>query len=416
MAIFSRFFGGAPDKKAFGQLVMKKMAAAGETRPMVFDEARFQVSIGGPGRGVNVLWLGNAWAEYCALPRDQRDGVFERYRPSVYSASETLMSREDAERVVLPRVRSRLYPVQLEPRLRRQLGAGVPVGVTLPSLPYRALADVLCASLCLDYPTRVVDCTSDMFTRWGAGFDDLWPAALRNLEALSEEPLREVAPGVFVSPWSDSHDAARLLLTRRFEALPLKGAPVAAVPNPDELVVTGSDDEAGLDELVTRMKMGLMAPRPLSSMPLVLRASGWAPFEAVPDSAAGKALAVLGAQCRLEVYESQQAMLTEACGVEERDVFVASYVAELNVDGRVRSSATWASGVPTLLPRCDVVSLVQLRGDDPDDADIIRVRWEDLQGIAGHRMRREADVWPERWLVEAFPSDDELAKLVPLAV
>lgn len=411
MGFLDRFFGGVPDQKAFAGLVIDHMKKSGETRPITFEPQRFQLVVGEPGGALNILFLGNAYEEFKALPKGDRNRVLQRYAPTEYSNVDAFDDKETAKRSLLPRIRDRLYATTLGLRTRQQFGDRMKDPESLPVLPHRPVADVLAASLCIDLPTTVMDCLDQNYGRWKSSLDELWPIALENLRAISRQPFKPVAPGVFVSPFSDSHDPARLLLPELFAALPLKGAPVAGVPNRNTLIVTGADDGAGLNEFVTLMKMGLKDPRPVSSMPLVLTASGWAPFEAVPPGEVGKALAILAAQSRAELHDGQKEVLEPEHERSGRDVFVASYKVVMTEAGEILSYAAWTKGVATLLPKTTDVMFVVLSDADPENPEVLRVPWVDTVRVVGHRMKQEPGMWPERFLVESFPDEAELDSL-----
>ncbi|MDP1922164.1 MAG: hypothetical protein Q8L14_38345 [Myxococcales bacterium] len=412
MGFLDRFFGGVPDEKSFATLVIEHMKKSGEARPITFEPQRFQLVVGDPGGAVNILFLGNAYEEFKALPKKDRNRVFQRYAPEEYTNVDAFDDKGAAARSLLPRIRDRLYASTLGLRTRQQFGDQLLKGSdTLPTLPHRPVGDVLAASLCIDLPTTVIDCLDQNYTRWKSSIDELWPVALENLRSISKKPFKQVAPGVFVSPYSDSHDPARLLLPELFVNLPIKGAPVAGVPNRNTLIVTGADDAAGLDEFVTLMKMGLKDPRTVSSMPLILTDAGWAPFERTRTDSVGKELSILAAQSRLSLNDGQKETLEAEHQRIGRDVFVASYKAVMSKAGEVISYSTWTKDVETLLPKTRDLMFVVLLDESPENPEVIRVPWEVAVRVVGHRMKQEAGVWPERWLVESFPSEAELTAL-----
>ncbi len=408
MGFLDRFFGGVPDKNTFAALAKKHLEASGERRPIVYEQARFQLVVGDGSSGpMNIMWLGNAYEEYCALPRDRRDGVLERYVPM--PDFDAFDHKEAVMRSLLPRLRERSYPHLLEHRVRRQLSNPE---AKLPALPYRPVGELLAATLCIDLPSQVVDCTEQNYTTWNSSLDELWPVALANLEALSQKPFRKVGPGVFVSAFCDSHDPARMLLPQLFRALPLKGAPVVALPNRNTLIVTGADDDAGLDELLSQHKLGLQDPRPVMRSVFVLGEGGWAPFSPRPGHPLAVEFNTLHAQALATMHADQKELLTEVFEAEERDVFIATWNPMLNPDtGAIRSYATWTQGVTTLLPKTESVGFVVLDGLGPGKHDLTQASWEEVQSMLGHLLEPEPGLWPQRWRVEGFPTEAQFAQL-----
>jgi hypothetical protein len=76
-----------------------------------------------------------------------------------------------------------------------------------------------------------------------------WRSALLNLEAHSLQPMEPLpdSPGVFVGPWRDDYDAARMfLLPQLAKACPVRGAPLIFAPSVGRVWVTGSEDVEGI--------------------------------------------------------------------------------------------------------------------------------------------------------------------------
>jgi hypothetical protein len=412
VGFFDFLTGGAAGKRAFAKAVMEHLRHRGETRALQFDEAAFLLRIGtGTGEAVNVLNLGNAWEEYNTLPKGDRERVIERFASPAFIQPQGFSQLEQVRASLLPRVRDRLFVSLLGVRARRQLGADFKAGDAVPQLPHRPLAGVLATSLCIDLPTAVADCLDHHFTGWKASFDELFPVALENLRSLSQAPFTRVAPGVYVSPFRDSHDPARLLLPQLLQGLDVKGALVAGIPNRDTLLVTGANDQAGLEEFVSLMKMGLKDPRPLCSAPLVLEDDGWAVFEPAFEGPLAGELRTLSASVWVEQYATQKAELEAEFERVGREVFVATYKAYRTPEGRVCSAGSWTKGVPTLLPKTDELMLAVVTEDEGAEPVLTRASWDTVARVCGARLVKEEGLWPERWLVTSFPSDDELAAI-----
>ena len=113
---------------------------------------------------------------------------------------------------------------------------------------------------------------------WGVDFDQAFEAAVSNLRAMSKEPFIKAAPGFYLSPWHDGYDSARILLPNLFEQCEVKGSPVAMLPHQDLLIVTGSEDDEGLERMASLVEEKLVGPRFLSGIPLIL-GQHWSPFE-----------------------------------------------------------------------------------------------------------------------------------------
>jgi hypothetical protein len=70
------------------------------------------------------------------------------------------------------------------------------------------------------------------------------------------------------------------------------------------------------------------------------------------------------------------------------------------------SFCAWTEGVPTLLPKTDLVVLVKPQRQD----DHLIVPWSALAKVVGPMLRPE-DMYPTRFRVKEFPSDGQLKQL-----
>jgi hypothetical protein len=111
-------------------------------------------------------------------------------------------------------------------------------------------------------------------------------------------------------------------------------------------------------------------------------------------------------------YASQQEVLQAQIEREGRDEFVAGYSAlQDESTGRIQTYCVWSQGISSLLPKTDLVFLAA-----PGDGKVAQVAggaWEEVRRIAGHLMQAQ-DVYPERWMVESFPSAEELRQIASM--
>ncbi len=83
------------------------------------------------------------------------------------------------------------------------------------------------------------------------------------------------------------------------------------------------------------------------------------------------------------------------------DRFVATFSAVEKDSGEVVSYCTWAKGVLSLLPGTQKIALAVEQGTH-------RIaRWEKVQAVVGRLMRPQG-MHPERYLVDSFPTDEQL--------
>jgi len=106
-------------------------------------------------------------------------------------------------------------------------------------------------------------------------------------------------------------------------------------------------------------------------------------------------------------YEEQRALLTTTHQKQSEDIFVASYSAMRNTrTGELASFCTWARGVDSLLPRTDLIHLVDL--ERPDGQKVVAsVSWERVEEIVGDLLE-PLGIYPERHRARDFPGDEKL--------
>src|SRR5262249_44549333 len=94
-----------------------------------------------------------------------------------------------------------------------------------------------------------------------------------------------------------------------------------------------------------------------------------------------------------------------------KDIFVASFSARQGKEtGAVRSYCVWSKGVVSFLPRTDDIFF--FRPKDGGGGLVATAPWDQARAVLGDLMK-EVGLYPERFLVEQFPSDEQLAALGP---
>jgi hypothetical protein len=297
---------------------------------------------------------------------------------------------------------------QVSNRSRFELGAlqAKARGGVFPSAPYIPLTEHLVLSLVVDLPSTMATLPWEKCELWGVSRQQALSVAVENLARMSRE--RFVRQGaLFVSPWQDNYDAARLTLIETLAELPVKGRPVALAPHRDHLFLTGSEDEAGLAQLADQAERLSAEPRFMGFYPVILEEAGWRTFHLAEGHPLSSRYRLLEMQQWVRLYGEQKELLEAVLEKEERDLFVATFKA-IHADGRIFSYAVWTKGVHTLLPRTDRVVLL-----NPEETEVqpLDVPWEVLQRYAGDAFVLEAGLYPERYAVKGFPSDEALAAL-----
>ena len=275
--------------------------------------------------------------------------------------------------------------------------------------PARDLAGGLAAALVFDGEKAMAFITEDQLARWHVSFDDALAIAVNNLKTKSMGRFKQLAPGLYASPWRDNYDAARLLLPGAFAGLALRGKPVVTVPNRDTLLVTGSEDLKALGVLASATEQAVQEPRPISAVPLVQEGATWRAFiPAAPQELRERYRGMLlGAQS--SDYADQKELLDEAYQRSGTDLFVASFKAVQGPKtGGVVSYCTWTNGADSLLPRTDFV--IFMDGDEKNMHIAASAPWARVEKVVGARLKPQG-LTPERFRAATFPSDEEIRAL-----
>ena len=148
----------------------------------------------------------------------------------------------------------------------------------------------------------------------------------------------------------------------------------------------------------------------MNALALRLEADSWVPFLPGKPEALRRRFARIAVTAMNDLYRQQKELLDRANTRQGQDIFVATFTAlERKADDEVTSSSVWSKDVPTLLPRTDKIGFVD--PDLPKGEQVLGfASWERVQAMVPGLLVLQA-MSPERYRVEAFPSQEQLRKL-----
>lgn len=383
---------------AYAQLLIAAIARRGGPPTLRFDAGEHVIT-----DGELRIATGDLYPEYLALPPAGRAAQLED-AARAFAADRATPALAEARTQLRPVVRASVY-------FDVALGAAAPRGGPPIPVPRRPLGEVTEVALALDQPTSMQLVTADDLAAWQLSFDDALALATQHLGA-DPAPFVELRPGVWTSAANDGYATSRLVLVDRIRQLPLRGAPVALIPNRDTLLIAGARDAAALQVVADLATAAAEQPRPIHTVPLCLHDRTWTDCAPAPTPAVGRRLRGLATTGRADAYEAQRAPSQARVGGA---VYVAeATVARHQATGLPTSYATWALGEPTLLPHVDHVALVVARGPRAQDLDRLGfVPWARLQRVLARHLARDASR-PPRWATGTYvPTAAELAALAP---
>lgn len=342
------------------------------------------------------LNLGNIFLEYCGATRASRKALLAKYE-AMMQGGETEIPKlwTLASKQIYPVVRSIYDNVTLEIMSR---DGEIPMRPTL-SLP---LAGDLHIRVVFDHGQALARVDEELLETWGQSLEAVKTQALSNLRALERPRWEVLSEGVYQIVSDISYEESFLLVDAVVDALPCAGTAVLMAPNRGLLLACDRRYERALLDMLSHGEKFLTEhPWPLSAGLLERVDHEWREFKPVGQVA--EAHAALERISLAITYNDQQSALQKHVG---DDVFVATYSLIKKDDGvgGLRSWSSWTQGVPTLLPRTDIVAVG--RAKDGDQHDFVMVPWRALEAICGARLKATRE-FPARFLVDDFPSEQE---------
>jgi len=393
---------GRPSEDDFAEIMTGVLRRKGFEGPLKYIKEDFRLD--SEGNRVEHFWLRNAYAEYLRASRKERGKVLDAFSGTLFEENETPDTFGEARPMLLPRIRQRgFYEIS---SLQMTLAKGQNDGVSPVQFPYRVFSEFLALGLAIDFPNTIKEGGIDQLEKWGVTLDQALEAATDNLWKISNGKFNEILPGLRCSPWSDTHDASRLVLTNLVCDLHVTGETVAMTPNRNVLLVTGSDDVNGLLAMAELGKKAYDDPRSISAIPVIHDGAGWAPFLPPAGHPAHGPLKELRYQTLLVEYSEQKAAWDAFNKKTNHDIFVGSYKVFLNEETKtLRSVSVLSDGVLTLLPKTDFVCFMQNVKGKLDM--VAESRWEQVEAVFGSALE-PTEMWPPRFRVARFPTPEQL--------
>jgi hypothetical protein len=393
----------ADPRTAFARVIEEEFRAQGHIGRLVFDLENFTLLFKDGKNGG--ACLATAFAQYQSVqtPEAKQEIVQDIVRRHCRSLQAGPEDFESVRYRIIPIVRERSFFEFL--KLQFQIE-----GRESGSPEYRPIAENLCVCVAVKSPDGNRYVNENRLAKWGVSFDEACQVAHQNLSGASQVPFARERTGVYIGPWQDGNVPSRLLLPEIIRKLNVLGAPVAVAPNRNTLIVTGSEDISGQRVMLGLAQEAFKNARPMAPWPLILRATEWLSY--FPES--GTPLFADYASLRLQTLEWEYAQqkplldrLYEKIGV---DTFIASFHCIRNEKTKKQESYTiWNRGAPTLLPRSDLIFLVD--PEKPKGEKIVcKAYWDQAAALLSNLMRAQ-DMFPERFYVADFPEPALVEKL-----
>ncbi|KJV31316.1 hypothetical protein [Luteibacter yeojuensis] len=386
----------------FAAMVIRRAREKGNPRKADYDAPGFCIAFELADGRPFTMNLHNAYRDTLAVAPGKRNAVIDTYLASLLEAPRE-ESPEETIASLMPTIRDTAMFAwgALQGRL-----AGFPAGDNDTCL--REFVGDLSVALVVDSEHATRSANRATLEKCGLGLDAAFAQALANLRERTDDAGMQRHGNVWTSSWHDVFDASRLLLTDMIHRLPVRGAPVAAIPTRNHLFVTGSLDDEGIAAMASVAADVLENDtRPLSEQLLVLRDGTWYPYEGALPSATAARLTMARYKRLDGIHADQKALLEKIHEKEGEDVFVASFRAvQDTTTGEISSSGQWTRGVATLLPHADYLRLWCKERHEMMD-----VPWAAAAELIPALTTPEPALSPRRYRVSVFPDDATYAAL-----
>ena len=398
MGLFDWFRKKDP-KDAFADRLRRELVRTGEKRTIRYDKARFCLDVGKD----QTIYLRNVFSEYCAAPPAQREEFLRRVT-LLQTPAEMATKFEEALPHLIPRVRERYFFSSLLLTFEEE------ARTKLPDFAFKPLTDHFAVELAYDLPESSLQVMNHSIEEWKTTLEDALRLARPNLQAMTTVSLKTLRPGLYISPWTDTYAPSRVLLPEYLTGHAVKGEPVVALANRDLLLMTGSRDPEGLEEMARRVHQAQSQPRFMTGHALVLSEGAWSIYTPEPDQPSYTDFQQLRQASLAGFYEAQK---THLDAIHERkgiDIYVASVsLIRHKETNQVRSYCVWAEGVDTLLPEADdvVFQRADASGGPDRKSPPLVSSWSAVRSRLESLME-PANGYPVRYRVKTFPSADVL--------
>ena len=402
MGLLDKLF-GPPSPDVFARELMTALRRAGDRDDIVYDREEFRLV---RPKTNGVTNLGTIYAEHCSLPRSARKAHLKQLADSFLSAQSDLPENfEEARPHLRPKVWTRAQFANLDLERRR-------TGEEEIAFELYPLGEHLLTTVVYDLPTSMRTLSDEDFDRWNTTYYEAMESARINLEE-STLAWARVGDHFHTAMTGDDYDSSRILLVDQIREFEVLGEPIAMVPTRGSLMITGSDDSDGLKTMLDLAESSMAEdPRPLSGIPLRLIDGEWEDWQPPAGHPHFEGFNWLKQQFLGSLYADQKQLLDAIHEQEGLDVFVASFSAVENPEtGLKRSYCVWGEGVDAMLPETQYVMLPTEAKLDGQQSPTIGGEWSHVRDVAGDLMQPVPDLYPPRWRVREFPSQEQLAEI-----
>lgn len=398
MKFFRRVLAAA-DRETFVALFLAALRRSQPQTDFEYRDEEFAI-LSRQGR----INLSNFFAEYCQIP-------WYRRRPYLHKTVRIFTSVRDELPENFDEARPHLMPkIWMRSSFAHQALMCRIEGNQLPDLDATPLGEHLLTTIVYDLPESMQTIPPKQFETWEISNYEAWEIAIENLSDRTRA-MAKIGDHLTSAVTGDNYDANRLFLIDRLREIGMTGHLIAMIPNRDTLFITSLGDVVGMKLMAELADKTLQnEPRPMSPFPLQYVDGEWTDWSPPINHVLHPQFQEMRARFLQSEYAEQKELLQK---LQENGDYVNQFVATYSVlqkkeTSEILSYCVWGLDVDTLLPETDRVVLIR----DPDRPEGF-VPWTIIREVMGDAMSEVPDLYPKRFRVETFPTDEQLHEMSP---
>ena len=293
----------------------------------------------------------------------------------------------------------------------------VPAITSPAGLPHVAVGEHLAVVVAYNSRHRLVPIDHDTLTAWGVSIGEVIQQAIMSAGSPGAAFERLTGSGrAYRVSGGPGAVAAILQIPSLLSEIAISGMRLVMPAHPECLYVTGDQDTPGQRAVLRAAEESAGRRHSLVGHSLRLEEGGWSPWLPGRSHYLYVGYQTLAAHAAWQRYEAQNEALVEGRydSHPPGECFVSSLMPIRDpATGAPQSAATWSKGVRCLLPRTDVIAFVEPKLSDNKALIYGLVPWGTAAAVMGDMLEPQG-VYPERYLVKGFPSDEQMAAMAPV--
>ena len=293
----------------------------------------------------------------------------------------------------------------------------VPAITSPAGLPHVVVGEHLAVVVAYNSHRRLLPIDHDTLTAWGVSIGEVIQQAITKVGSPGAAFERLSGSGrAYRVSGGPGAVAATLQIPSLLPEIAISGRPLVMPAHPECLYVTGDQDTLGQRAMLRAAEESAGRRHSLVGHSLRLEEGGWSPWLPGRSHYSYVGYHALATRAAWQRYEAQNEALIEGRydSHPPGECFVSSLMPIRDpATGAPQSAATWSKGVRCLLPRTDVIAFVEPQLSDNKALIYGLVPWGTAAAVMGDMLEPQG-VYPERYLVKGFPSDEQIAEMSPV--